>query len=92
MKKCHPMYSLCSGEEYAFSMKSVGEERFEQGSKIILTIPSFTIFIMGDLAYYAGALGMPNSSSYWCPWCFLSHPEWQLLPSSQPAEECTADF
>ncbi len=44
------------------------------------------------MAYYADALGMPNSSSYWCPWCLLSRPEWQLLPSNQPAEECTAEF
>jgi hypothetical protein len=73
-------------------MKSVGEERFEQESKIILTIPSFTVFITGNLAYYADALGMPSSSSYWCPWCLLSHPEWQLLPSNQPAEECTSEF
>jgi hypothetical protein len=67
-KKCHLIYILWSGEEYAISMKRVGEERIEQGSKTILTIPSFAMFITGDLAYYADALEIPNSSSYWCPY------------------------
>jgi len=35
---------------------------------------------------------MPNSSSYWCPWCLNDRTQWQLLPSDQPATERTAEF
>jgi hypothetical protein len=36
---------------------------------------------------------MPNSSSYWCPWCLLSHPQWQTQWSDQPSGlEGTAEF
>jgi hypothetical protein len=73
-------------------MKHVEEERFHNGSKILLTIPSFSIFITGDLPFYADVLGMPSSSIYWCPWCLLSRPEWQILPNDQPVEERTAEF
>jgi len=67
--KCNLTFSVCSGEENTFSMQHVGEEKFEKGSEIICTIPSFKIFVTGDLAFYADVLGMPHSSSYWCPWC-----------------------
>jgi len=25
---------------------------------------------------------MPNSSSYWCPWCWLLHPKWTKGPNT----------
>jgi hypothetical protein len=31
---------------------------------------------MGDLAYYADAIGKNGSSRHWCVWCMLQHPEW----------------
>jgi hypothetical protein len=84
--KCHLTYALSSNEENGFSMKHCHKERFEKGSMLLLTIPSFQIFMTGDLSFYADVLGMPSSSSYWCPWCLLSRPEWQTPPSEEPEE------
>ena len=70
-------YGLSAQEDNGFSLCQSYEERYPQDSVILLTIPHFNLFITGDLAYYADVLGMPNSSSYWCPWCLLSRPEWQ---------------
>ena len=48
--KCNLTYSVCSGEEYTLSMKHVvGEEKSEKGSEIVCTIPSFKIFVTGEL-------------------------------------------
>jgi hypothetical protein len=44
------------------------------------------------LAFYADVLRIPNSSSYWCPWCLLSHKEWQHDPQSFIAKPRTAKF
>jgi hypothetical protein len=44
--------------------------------KIHLIIPHFRLFVMGDLAYYADAIGKNGSSRHWCVWCMLQHPEW----------------
>jgi hypothetical protein len=63
----------------------------KKASIVLLTIPLFSIFITGDLSFYADVLGMPSSSSYWCPWCLLSQPEWQT-PPSKPPQECTATY
>ncbi len=90
--KCRLISSLSGGEQNGFGMNHVQEERFENGSTILFTIPSFSIFIIGDLIFYADVLGMPNSCSYWCPFCLLSRPQWQIPPSNQPAEERTAQF
>jgi len=75
-RKCNLTYSVYSGEENTFSMQHVGEEKFEKGSEIICTIPSFKILLAGDLAFYADVLGMPNLSSYWCPWCLNDQAQW----------------
>jgi len=90
--KCHLTYYVTGREENAFTFKNVSEETFEQNSKIVCIIPSFQLFVTGDLAFYADVLGMPNSSSYWCPWCLSSRPEWQMLPSEQNSTERTAEF
>jgi hypothetical protein len=45
----------------------------------------------GDLGFYADVPGMPNSSSYWCPWCLLSRVEWQESVTNT-GEEQTAEF
>jgi hypothetical protein len=73
--KCNLVYSLHSGNKNGFTTSSSYEKIFDKGSTIVLTIPSFNVFIMGDLCFYADVLRMPNSSSYWCPWCLVSHKE-----------------
>jgi hypothetical protein len=65
---------------------------FPAGSEIIFVMPPFTIFITGDLSYYADVLGMLNSTSYRCPWCLLSHSEWYKTPETFSPKACTLDF
>jgi hypothetical protein len=62
---------ISSQIENGFSMKHLDEEQCEIESETVLTIKEFSIFITGDLAFYADVLGMPSSSSYRCPWCLL---------------------
>jgi len=76
----------------SFTMDHCDETRFPEGSKIVLIMPSFEVFITGDLSFYADVLGMPNSSSYWCPWCLLSHPEWNRDPATFVTEDRTLKF
>jgi len=64
----------------------------DSGSEVILILPPFSLCITGDLSYHADVLGMPNSSSYWCPWCLLSHPEWNCPPEMFTVEEWTIEF
>jgi hypothetical protein len=61
----------------SFSTRCVHEEKLPVTSLIILIIPKFDLFVMGDLNFYADVLGIPNSCSYWCPFCLLSRIEWQ---------------
>jgi hypothetical protein len=72
-------YQILDG---SFTMTHNDETRFLAGSGITLVTPPFTLFIADDLTYYADVLGMPNSTSYWCPWCFLSHSEWNKPPET----------
>jgi hypothetical protein len=72
-------------------MRHTNDIKLPMGSEIILTIPSFNIFITGDLSYYADVLGMPTSTSYWCPFCLLSRPEWQQSADAT-GDERTAEF
>jgi hypothetical protein len=83
-------YGLSAQEDNGFSLRQSYEERYPQDSVILLTIPHFNLFITGDLAYYADVLGMPNSSSYWCPWCLLSRPEWQQSADATGEARTTA--
>jgi hypothetical protein len=57
----------------------------------LLIVQLFALFVTGDLSYYADVLGMPASTSYWCPFCLLSHLEWQQS-SEIMGVECTATF
>jgi hypothetical protein len=88
-RKCFITYQI-SGS--SFTTLQHDETRFPVGSEIIFMMPPFTIFITGDLSFYADVLGMPNSSSYWCPWCLLSHPEWNKDPDTFVPEERTLQF
>jgi hypothetical protein len=92
LNECHLVYSLWSGGENGFMMRYMNDKRFEVDSKIVRTLPKFSLFITGDLAFYADVLGMPNSSSYWCPWCLVSNKEWQAEPNRFVAEKLTSMF
>jgi hypothetical protein len=48
----------------------------EAADSVLKEIP-FRVFMTGDLAYYAICHGKENSTSHWCPWCVLSHANWQ---------------
>jgi hypothetical protein len=65
-------YGLAAKEDNGFSLPQTYKERFPKDSAILLTTPCFNLFITGYLSYYADVLGMPHSSSYWCPWYLLS--------------------
>jgi len=65
-------YNLNAEAAEGFSMKFSHEENLKEGSIIILIIPYFNLFMTGNLSFYAIVLGMPKSSSYWCPWCLMS--------------------
>ena len=84
-------YNLQGTENAGFTIKYVHDERLEKGSSIILIIPHFDVYVTGDLSFYADVLGMPNSSSYWCPWCLLSRVEWQQSADNM-GEKRTAQF
>jgi hypothetical protein len=74
-----------------FSMKHSIEENLPRGEAIIFIILSFDLFVKSDLSYYAEVLGMPASTSYWCPFCLLSRPEWQQSAEIIGAEH-TVEF
>jgi hypothetical protein len=40
-------------------------------TKIVLCIPKFTLFVTGDLSFYADSCGKHKSCSYWCIYCTL---------------------
>jgi hypothetical protein len=85
-------YIINSGpNNEGYLMRVSEEEDMPHGSKLLLIIPSFDLFITGDLSYYADVLGMPSSTSYWCPWCLLSRIQWQVSADAT-GEERTAEF
>jgi hypothetical protein len=60
-----------------FSTKCIHEERFPADATMLFIIPEFKLFLTGNLNYYANILRRLNSCRYWCPFCLISHPEWQ---------------
>jgi hypothetical protein len=54
---------------------SLADKRNEN-DELLQEIP-FRVFMTGDLAFYAICHGKENSTSHWCPWCDLSHANWQ---------------
>ncbi len=88
---CTLTYYLRAENENGFSFKYAHDEKLQKGSTIILIIPCFDLYIMGDLSYYADVLGMPKSSSYWCPWCLLSRIELQQS-ANNIGEKRTREF
>jgi len=73
-------------------MISIHEDLIPKGSEVILIKPPFKLFVTGNLSYYADVLGVPNSSSYWCTWCLLSHAEWNQPPDTVSVEELATQF
>jgi hypothetical protein len=53
-----------------------GFEKHNENDELLVEVP-FRVFMTGDLAYYAICHGKENSTSHWCPWCMLSHANWQ---------------
>ena len=45
--------------------------------RIILNVPSFSFYVVGDLSFYSDMQGKHKTSSNWCNWCKLPHKEWQ---------------
>ena len=44
---------------------------------IVLNAPLLSLYIVGDLAYYADMQGKHKTCSNWCNWCKLSRKDWQ---------------
>ena len=84
-------YNLHADERDGFVMKYKHDEKLKEGSAIIIIIPHFDLYVTGDLTYYTDGLGMPKSSSYWCPWCLLSRVEWQQSAENN-GEKRTIEF
>ncbi len=61
--KCQINFLLQNDNKAGFSLRHRDKETFHEDAEILLTIPSFSLFITGDLSFYADVLGMPNSSS-----------------------------
>jgi hypothetical protein len=57
---------------------------------IMLDIPKFNVFMMGDLAFYADVLGKAKSSGYWCHLCQLSWAQWNKC-ANEDATKWTID-
>jgi hypothetical protein len=67
--ECDPMDPSMSYLTYqisgcSFMMTQHDETRFPASSKVIFITLPFSLFITGDLSYYADVLGMPNSTSH----------------------------
>jgi len=88
---CTLSYNLQADHGNGFSMKYNHSKTLKKGSSIVLIIPHFDLYVTGDLSYYADVLGMPNSSSYWCPWCLLSRIQWQQS-ADNVGEKRTREF
>jgi len=87
--KCSLTYHVSSS---SFTMTQQDDRLFPKGSEVILIKPPFKLFVTGNLSYYADVLGVPNSSSYWCTWCLLSHAEWNQPPDTVSVEELATQF
>ena len=66
---------------------AVMTKHFMQVQQLHLSSPPLIYSPQETFELYANVLGMPNSSSYWCPWCLVSHKEWQGEPVSYIAEK-----
>ena len=84
LKKLHNSGRLSIAELYdndstdSYSVTLYDEE--DKNSN--LTHVRIRIFVTGDLAFYAAALGKINMSGFWCTWCNLCVSEWEKLDHS----------
>jgi hypothetical protein len=58
---------------------------------ITLCIPQVTLLVVGDLAFFAHALGKHGTCGWWCLYCHLKHPEWQTCDHTSPGELWTKE-
>jgi hypothetical protein len=47
---------------------------------------------MGDLAFYADAIGKHASNRHWCIYCTLNYKEWQKNYVSKPGAGWTKEW
>jgi hypothetical protein len=81
-KKVGLVYSRVDGGQGPLSFSTfnkVATEKMKTAAKtkIVLIIPSFTLFITGDLSLYADSRGKHKSCSYWSIYCLLNRLQWQ---------------
>jgi hypothetical protein len=80
------IFQSMDGVMYAkFSLAAKRNENDE----LLQQIP-FRVFMTGDLAFYAICHGKESSTSHWCPWCQLSHANWQGV-GHEPGELWTLE-
>ena len=58
-------------------VKAVEKKEHVDTDQCWVVIPGFTLFICGDLAWYATAMGRDGTSPFRCPYCKLHHSEFQ---------------
>jgi hypothetical protein len=54
--------------------------------EVTLRIPQLTLLVVGDLAFFADAVGKHGTCGWWCLYCQLKHPEWQTCDHTQPGK------
>jgi hypothetical protein len=75
------LYSVYGGQgPLSFStINKVATKKMKTAAntKIVLIIPSVTLFVTVDLSFYADSSGKHKSCSYWCIYCLLNRLQWQ---------------
>ena len=66
------MFLAVKDDEGVVSIKIVKKRHHFDTDRCWVLIPGFTLFICGDLAYYAIAMGRDGSAGCRCPYCHLS--------------------
>ena len=65
------MFLAVKDDEGVVSVKIVEKRHHFDTDRCWVVIPGFTLFICGDLAYYALAMGRDGSAGCRCPYCHL---------------------
>ena len=75
IKEC--MFLAVKDDEGVVSVKIVEKRLHFDTDRCWVVIPGFTLFICGDLAYYALAMGRDGSAGCRCPYCNLALREFE---------------
>jgi hypothetical protein len=51
--------------------------------EVTLRTPQLTLLVVGDLAFFADAVGKHGTCGWWCLYFQLKHPEWQTCDHTQ---------